>query len=72
MAVEQINDMTMGMPPDVAYLGGTVLELIADRVEPITDQGPPQTPPQPFQTHTTSGEGIARISDDTDQEYLHE
>lgn len=56
------------------YLGRTVLELIADQSDVINQQGPtpPPTPPVPFATHTTSGEGRVYITDDADQEYLYE
>lgn len=55
------------------FLGGTVLEAVAKReVTPIQAHGPAPTPPVPFRTHTTSGEGMARMNDDEDQEYLYE
>lgn len=55
------------------YLGGTVLQMMAEHSNMLTlDRMPPQTPPTPFPTHTRSGEGFATISDDADQEFLYE
>lgn len=55
------------------FLGRTVLETVAGQgVSPVEARGPAPTPPTPFRTHTTSGEGMARMNDDEDQEYLYE
>ncbi len=74
MKAEILLNVKDSYAPLTAYAGGTVLEQVALQVEPVQlgHPQPPQTPPQPFQTHTTSGEGYARINDDNDNEFLYE